>query len=144
MNLCHGHHGSNGQIPVYYYYAYKPAPYQIGSFMEGVCHLVEIYSKCSKHLNAFTTLSDCFHWFSRESITWREQTTNEQKSFFLGSPDKEAPLMVSAAAANMRAKLVLSLVKQLSTELMRLVRALPMLQSMTELQVLHNELSHSL
>lgn len=52
--------------------------------------------------------------------------------------------MVSAAAANMRAKLVLSLVKQLSTELMRLVRALPMLQSMTELQVLHNELSHSL
>lgn len=64
MNFCHGHCGSNGHIPVCYYYAYKPVPtlpYQIGSFMEGLCHLVEIYSKCSKHLNAFTTLLDFLH-----------------------------------------------------------------------------------
>lgn len=58
--------------------------------------------------------------------------------------DKEAPLMVSAATASKQAKLVLSLVKQLSTELMRLVRVLAMLPSMTELQVFHSELSHSL
>lgn len=62
------------------------------------------------------------------------------------SPDREAPLTLSAAvaAASQRLKLVLSPVQQLSTELIRLALALFMLPSMAELQVLHRELSQSL
>lgn len=79
MNLCHGHHGSNGQIPVCYYYAYKPPPYQIGSFMEGVCHLVEIYSKCSKHLTWEHNLTWTNNKWTKEfssRLTWQGGSTH--------------------------------------------------------------------